>query len=604
MTEFTLEDLDYATVDFKVSKMKSAQTAWINRSAHRSLAEIFQPTSLYDSQAACKFKGKFAYGIVGNDKFDEILFDEQDSVEAFGERYGGVGTSDNGGGVRCGNVNGFQIKGLGQNPLVGSGKDGWHAYGCLSMVEAILEAVNSLVLNRALPVGAATCYGLIWTGENTSCPPSESGKPETGPGALLIRDVCLRPAHFYRCNRYSVPSRYKHEIPSDVFRTRQVNRQLTRKLGGQSAVVRALGQFLSACAKQFAFARLHRILHGAISPSNVSLDGRWLDLTTTTFIDGCRNVASYPQNLPFLEEWTDIHVIVEEFLYNFGKYTLRDFDVLPLSKYYNEQYEANLVMFSSGVLGLPLGLGFGGKNIDSLRMICSCLVHIASSKPEVDFNSPRDFDVNDPMVLFLERLFLSLRATDAGFELYRGANIKGPISSEITVAYMNLLEEAYESEFVGTGMTREVFLKKTMIKALRKAYFSALFYKEKLLGHIRTFMRSARPENISGFIERYDGAAQWLYGDMDTSEDVVVAWSPGSTITMKLSTGAFEYSHGESSSNSEEFYSIATLKQSIEEEPYRVLRISGYSLKKNLIRMLEQVEVHEMFTKSVRPVEV
>jgi len=591
MKGISISHFDLATVDFLTNKMLSAKTAWVNTEAlsHPSFKAPDTAGDLTKLQNPDSFCDYFAYGIMGNDKFDEIVFAPSDKKLLKAERYGGVGISDNGGGVRCGNIGNFQIKGIGQNCLVGSGKDAWHAYGCLSMVEAIVETVNSVVLNRVLPLGVATCYGLIWTGQDTSCPPSESGNPETGPGALLVREACLRPAHFFRCNYYQTPERFKNKVLCDVHRTRQVNLQLEEIIGAGKEIIAQVAKFMASCAKQFAFARVHRILHGAISPSNISFDGRWLDLTTATFLDGGRNVASYQQNMPFLDEWSDVNVIMEEFFYNFGKYVRKDFNIAPLKNYYFSQYDANFAFYLPTLFGLPAGIGLNGKNNENLLVLAGAYSAILLKNKKVDFKYPEKFNDTDPVVEFIESLFLCTARKRHGTEGAEIFNCKAAKDAHIN-AFSHLLDERYEIEKTGYETSYSSFLVKIFIQSLRKCYFGALFYKLQILSSTRTFLKTCAPTDVALFINEFDGASKWIYGDADSLMQVVIVDSVNYKIAFNVLSDDFLFI--DNLQGTKKIYLCANeLASVIEMIRYQDFRVNGFSLKNGCIRLLKKMAI-------------
>ena len=226
--------------------------------------------------------------IPGSECFDSVEFDRQDSKLFQAERYGGIGTGMNGGGARCGNHNGLQIKGLGKNCLAGKHTDHLHSYGGLSLISAVVEVIYTNLLSGLMPLGAAQIYGVIVTGEKTSYYYSyKTDETLKSWGALLVRGLYLRPAHFVRAGGYC--SNENMEIPSDKFRTKRAHRKLKQLIGEDKAVIQFFGHYLANLANQFAFARMARISHGAVAPGNIALNGCWLDLELASFIKSGEN---------------------------------------------------------------------------------------------------------------------------------------------------------------------------------------------------------------------------------------------------------------------------------------------------------------------------
>ena len=158
-----------------------------------------------------------------------------------------------------------------------------------------------------------------------------------------MRDSCVRPGHFFRCR---APSE------TDVKRVRSVNLKLREVLGGNTEFVKFCGKFALACAQQFAYAKVHGLYHGAISPSNISIDGRWLDLTCVEFVDRNFDYVRRINGSRFSNEKDEIKNILGELLTTYGKYNDVDFNSEKIVHYYEAQYQNCLKRHAIEVLGV------------------------------------------------------------------------------------------------------------------------------------------------------------------------------------------------------------------------------------------------------------
>lgn len=98
---------------FLATRMLDGKVVWINPewASDESLpadADVFEV-----------FRSRFACMIPNSELFSSLRFDQSAPVELLAERYGGCGIGYNGGGVRCGNLGKYQIKGIGKNLLAG-----------------------------------------------------------------------------------------------------------------------------------------------------------------------------------------------------------------------------------------------------------------------------------------------------------------------------------------------------------------------------------------------------------------------------------------------------------------------------------------------------
>ncbi|EBB7877833.1 hypothetical protein CKB75_24350, partial [Salmonella enterica] len=197
----------------------------------------------------------------------------------FAERYGGIGNGIHGGGGRCGyDGNRYQIKGIGQTPLIGkvTTDDSGQSNGELDIYSAIYESLWSAILQGTLPYGVNKCLAIIYL--NDINPVKQR--------ALIIREICLRPAHF-------IPAAY-FKKNSDSERKKDVQRVIDMCLNlpailkktfnlknnvDDDIISTGLTMFARRQAKQLGFSLSHFLYH-SISSSNFSIDGKWHDFTS------------------------------------------------------------------------------------------------------------------------------------------------------------------------------------------------------------------------------------------------------------------------------------------------------------------------------------
>lgn len=224
------------------------------------------------------------------------------------ERYGGKGVGKNGGGARAGNFGQFQLKGVGPNNLVGRSSDFWHSHGSMTLAEALFECMWSEICNDVLPYGSVRTLGII---EKPSWSPvSNNGQLTIAPGALLVREQAIRPAHFMRADHFDPSSDDLYF--SDAARTGAALAAFisiggrSYKLQGTDTSTQSTG-LLSCLAQRFAAqiaaARARRIPHGSLNCSNIALDGRYIDFGTMTTL---------PNHRPFIVSAGNPHIWEDE----------------------------------------------------------------------------------------------------------------------------------------------------------------------------------------------------------------------------------------------------------------------------------------------------
>ena len=213
--------------------------------------------------------------------------------EFLAERYGGAGLVNNGGGVRCGLYGGLQVKGIGRNPLGGKVANFWYSHGGASLEEALREAAWGEVCDAVLPHGGVRVRGVIATGATVSF--DAGGFERRVPGALIVRDAALRPGHFMRAVHFQPNDEVASRQVGDTARTRSAIAGLQRGLAAAlglpaqaSTRIDDINQGLMEVARRFAAqlaaTRAKKIVHGALTCSNICIDGRLLDYGTITTV--------------------------------------------------------------------------------------------------------------------------------------------------------------------------------------------------------------------------------------------------------------------------------------------------------------------------------
>lgn len=206
----------------------------------------------------------FAYVLVSpkeKNKFDKTVYSDYQSDPT------DIALSGNkGSGRACYIGSDFNIKGIGQTRLVKNPKDPIHGNGALDIVTALREAITTEYLERVLEHGSSPIIAVIMLKEKISVPWQR--KPIHK--ALLIR---------YDNGTLDRPS---HLVYKNLKRTVRLDN--------------IVKNYARLDAEMFA----HRILHGAWSSGNISLDGNLLDIESVGILSGrgprCNITKKYLSN--------------------------------------------------------------------------------------------------------------------------------------------------------------------------------------------------------------------------------------------------------------------------------------------------------------------
>ncbi|MCV3275095.1 protein adenylyltransferase SelO family protein [Aeromonas hydrophila] len=339
-------------IPFKAYRLKFASVIWVNIDLLHKYG-LFLDKCEADDDIKRWLLEQFAYTTCISGGF----VDSDDSSTFLAERYGGQAISYNGGGARTGIKGKFQVKGIGPNLLVGEGSGYWYSHGGATLLESVKEAMWGEVCNIILPHGSVRCLAVIETGISTT--QDVSKEKIISPGGMVVRENSLRVAHFERAAFFRPQSQYDISI-SDYDRTSSAVRTFPKII---NALVKSehfcmgdcLKQLISRWADQVAYSKSVKLMHGALTSSNLSLDGRWIDFGTTSTLGAHTNVitalgnpAFWSEHEPLCESIANLCFYVNKFL---SENTLNIGEMICHFKY---SYNLFMRRYFIALLGYPI----------------------------------------------------------------------------------------------------------------------------------------------------------------------------------------------------------------------------------------------------------
>lgn len=501
-TGLTLDDIRMVEIEFLADRMSAGEALWVQQDW---CAQTVRGKSKYQA-----FAEQFSVAIRAGDCFEHVNFVDHHTVVLRAERYGGNGVFRNGGGSRCGNMAGYQLKGIGPNPLVGDHNRTWHSYGGLNARDAVYEALMAQILGRVLPIGTAKVYGVILTSSASAYyEGDEPGAPWTrGWGAILVREVCLRPGHFFRVPDYKPKRGGPARLAPDSIRVKSINRALRDALPNTGEFIQRLGGFLRNCANQFAVAKLARLTHGSICPSNLCFDGRWIDLTNTSFIGGGQNVGGCP---PIYEEPYTVREIIAEFLDTFSKYNDLDLNPGPLIGYYDEQLDAYYMRSLPLLFGIePEAVAHAMRTAEGRDFLFQVSLVLKSGGAVVN-RWPTSMSENDPVLLLQQGLFASCFDSEVGLKMLAPLKHVAPgfVPTIATTQFTRLVHAAHEAA-LDDGLDLRNFVRLCAIEALKRTLFAEFFFKGRLAKHINALL-SVDPFSCRKLMDDSIVLSEWIF---------------------------------------------------------------------------------------------
>ena len=294
-----------------------------------------------------------------------IYNDPTSNIFALAERYGGSGANGALGSGRCVNIDQIQIKGSGKNLLTAkqlfSSPDECtttselsnfsHTNGFLPLDEALREYIFSYAFDKALPFGAVKSHGIILTGVNNPAKYPEDVGHTHIPGALLLRDQTVRVGHYIPiingdtrllCKAGYVTDSLRTELAIKSFGSLAIHCNINSNSEDES-VNQVFQFFVKRFATQSAWAFVKRIMHSAISESNISIDGRMIDFGVSSMLSDYGNIFIAYRQPSVYDENNRRYEIIKELKFALTKFSgYRITELKTMIEYFDSIYKSEL----------------------------------------------------------------------------------------------------------------------------------------------------------------------------------------------------------------------------------------------------------------------
>jgi uncharacterized protein YdiU (UPF0061 family) len=253
-------------------KLKNVQLLYLNKAYLQENG--YDVTNEKDLAAAV---AEWSFAVPGLGDAPES-FDPSVTKNFYASRYGGGFLGVNLGDGRAAASGKFQIKGFGRTVLAKATSD--HANGKTTLEEAMREAIFGEINHYELPYGSNRVIAIISRGTFT-----RNDQGELEPDAEIIREGPLRPAQFMDLGQINGKDVEENFEPAKSLRGLLAALPVpasAKNLSASTQLKTGLAEFSRRAAWQYATAFAKGLFHGATSPSNIEISGRFLDFGTET----------------------------------------------------------------------------------------------------------------------------------------------------------------------------------------------------------------------------------------------------------------------------------------------------------------------------------
>ncbi len=323
-------------VPFQVSRLRNASVTWLNQRWFSERYFDIEDQVVLD-QVSRWILGDFAY--VASQKDANVDTDDTRTLHA--DRYGSsAGVAPHGGSGRVAIDGRFQAKGVGQTPLVSINSRAGHSHGCMSLMEAIREAIFAEISAAEFPHEAVPIIAIIDTGLTFSSPDKSDIYDQRARRAIAIRPVAIRIAHAERAPFFKASvTGFANKQSDDALRTKEVIHTWMASVGCDMArptereVVRDL---LGAIVEQIAFGQVHRLFCGGFFSSNLTISGGFLDFGNMHALPNWSRAQVHSVVEGFGGEMSLLQSVVDSLSFHIAKYRGLGQGLTFDSAFYNE----------------------------------------------------------------------------------------------------------------------------------------------------------------------------------------------------------------------------------------------------------------------------
>ncbi len=469
----------------------------VNRISGTHLLWRDNPISSNGGMPDSQFIDDYSWVVKNNFFADESRIQPATTLTMFAERYGGFGIGTNGGGAQVVNINGAQIEGVGANALAGHGALKSHSYGGLDIHRAVKEIIYSRLLNTISPVGVQSIYGLIYL-DQTSALHNDSNAPSV----LMVRELIARPSHFLPCINFRLKPEHRALMRSDYSRVLSIYKSIGKQ-ALLSEFYTLIQHFLDKCADQLAFFRMARLSHNALSPSNISMDGRVLDTALCSFVVSGSN---YGQVTSFFEEPSIPVLIAKEWFYLINKFLKEE----PVEEHFLKLYEEKFLQYACVNMGFMFGLDreMSTKLSGTLewRRVASRLLSLLSMGSQIKTSTLPTVDAVD---FVNDILTASLYSILNNREINRTNKFLAEFSQDL-----NLLIAMMAGSLRWHGQSDQTFYKSFTIQAIKRAILSSYFFITYIGRTIDDNYAAGHIDHTAKIIDDHDHIAAWIYENL------------------------------------------------------------------------------------------
>jgi|GEM_PF-570919 len=563
-------------VKFTAHKILNTEVVWLDQTDNLLNCNTSK-TDIYKN--ICRDN---AYAIKDTPCFSELEFDENDSKVLIAERYGGTGIGVNGGGGRCGNTEQYQLKGIGANCMVGEHDDVIHKYGGLDAPLAIIETIYTNLLCVLLPLGAVRIRGIIYIGKKTAIYHHPANKCW---GVIMLRDHCIRPAHLMRAPSFKPQSTYQPVLIKDKHRVKNINKELFKHFKDNNQFILFLGKYLQNCANQFGFARAVRLMHGTLSPSNISMDGQWLDLPIASMLNGGINhsLSSHFYN----EHQTPLEYALE-LLHGYSKYNNALLNAAPLINYYHEQFDAYLNHYIGYILGLDLDLLKNIKN-DHWKSVSTQFIAVIHAGKHLD-DRQIAATVDDPVHALIAGTFISIINLSKAEPCFALAKIPLETSIKLARSFAYTIDEIWEKQNANSSqiLRKDYFTVGSALIALKRAYLAEVFFAPLIAKNTWDLCQEKTTDDIASFIDSYSSLAQWIFKENDLN--VYLFKAENIEIFYSMDGGTYSVKRGENISQFQSYIALFSALQDCDPKNFVINHFNFINYFERLYQVIPSME--------------
>ena len=474
-----------------------------------------------------------------------------------------------------------------------------------NLLDATCSAIFSHALNMVLPIGTVEVKSVQHVFSEADC-----GNIDEKDKAVSISATSLSPGKFINSANYGDLNVANKRL--ETYRIRQAFSDLNSAFGTEQKFTQFITRTLDNCANQTAYAYVHQIGLGSITPEDITIDGKWVGLANaglqvTPEINGSA-ATSLNNGHDWQQEHTDLSSIYIKWVCYYNSFNQTQINTDTLIDFYNDKFNQYLEKYSVEFIGYESSVASFADLKAEKRFLVKLIKAIYNRAQHSDSLKPITLkqillaeisafyccsNSGEPKVASPNCDATTCQINEGRFPDFSSSHAQ-TVSKKQTVDTSTRQSRLIETmrEFYNSPFTHSAQSIACAIKAFRKVIFSDALSNSVVKGVITQKLATSGTQDLEKLTNKYRELACWLFNRLDSSVHVILFVNSFVKCFFVPVTHSFVYENFKNGDRYS-FMNLPDLMEYLSRQPqldFYLPGVDGWQRLEQLIRLLLNVE--------------